>query len=290
MAGKRILSARTSRKLEGTLFMAPWLIGFIAFLGFPLLFSLYMSFHQVKILPKRIVYDFVGLKYYQEILFNSSALYDQLIPYFQEVVLMVPVIVIFALMIAIMLNQKLPGRFIFRAIFFLPVIFSTGAVLMSFMNQGEGSLGFLERFNVGGYIDMFLGDNSWAKPVKQVMNHFVLVLWYSGVQILLFIAGLQTISISAYESARIDGATPWEVFWKITLPAMSPFILLNLIYTVVDMFTFPSNPVISLITTGNYGYNSAMAWIYFLIIIAFLGFVILLYGRINRKHAKADRG
>ncbi|MCQ6563924.1 carbohydrate ABC transporter permease [Paenibacillus mendelii] len=290
MAGKRILSAKTSRKLEGTLFMAPWLIGFIAFLGFPLLFSLYMSFHQVKILPKRIVYDFVGLKYYQEILFNSSALYDQLIPYFQEVVIMVPIIVIFALMIAIMLNQKLPGRFVFRAIFFLPVIFSTGAVLMSFMNQGEGNLGFLERFNVGGYIDMFLGDNSWAKPVKQVMNHFVLVLWYSGVQILLFIAGLQTISSSAYESARIDGATPWEVFWKITLPAMSPFILLNLIYTVVDMFTFPSNPVISLITTGNYGYNSAMAWIYFLIIIAFLGFVILLYGRINRKHAKANRG
>ncbi|MCJ8012636.1 sugar ABC transporter permease [Paenibacillus sp. KQZ6P-2] len=290
MAGKRILSARTSRKLEGTLFMAPWLIGFIAFLGFPLLFSLYMSFHQVKILPKRIVYDFVGLKYYQEILFNSSALYDQLIPYFQEVVIMVPVIVIFALMIAIMLNQKLPGRFVFRAIFFLPVIFSTGAVLMSFMNQGEGNLSFLERYNVGGYIDMFLGDNSWAKPVKQVMNHFVLVLWYSGVQILLFIAGLQTISSSAYESARIDGATPWEVFWKITLPAMSPFILLNLIYTVVDMFTFPSNPVITLISTGNYGYNSAMAWIYFLIILAFLGFVILLYGRINRKYAKSDRG
>jgi len=289
MAGKRILSARTSRKLEGALFFAPWLIGFIIFLGFPLFFSLYMSLHHVKILPKRIVYDFVGVKYYQEILFNSSALYDKLIPYFQEVVIMVPVIVIFALMIAIMLNQKLPGRFIFRAIFFLPVIFSTGAVLMSFINSGEGNLGFLERFDLGGYIDMFLGDNSWAKPVKEVLNHFVLVLWYSGVQILLFIAGLQTISSSAYESARIDGATPWEVFWKITLPAMSPFILLNLIYTVVDMFTFPSNPVISLITTGNYGYNSAMAWVYFLIILVFLGLVMFLYSRINRKHAKADR-
>lgn len=289
MAPKRILSAKRSRKLEGSLFIAPWLIGFIAFLGFPLVFSLFMSFHTVKILPKKIVYDFVGVKYYREILFNSSDFYDKLIPYFQEVVIMIPVIVIFALMISIMLNQKLPGRFLFRAIFFLPVIFSTGAVLMSFINQGEGNLGFLERFNIGGYMDMFLGDSSWAKPVKTVLNQFVLVLWYSGVQILLFIAGLQTISTSAYESARIDGASPWEVFWKITLPAMSPFILLNLIYTVVDMFTFPSNPVISLINTGNYGFNSALAWIYFAIILIFLGIVILIYSRINRKHTGANR-
>lgn len=214
MASKRMLSAKRSRKLEGLLFIAPWLIGFIAFLGFPLVFSLFMSFHTVKILPKKVVYDLVGFQYYREILFNSSDLYDKLIPYFQEVVIMIPVIVIFALMISIMLNQKLPGRFLFRAIFFLPVIFSTGAVLMSFINQGEGNLGFLERFNIGSYMDMFLGDSSWATPVKTVLNQFVLVLWYSGVQILLFIAGLQTISTSAYESARIDGATPWEVFGK----------------------------------------------------------------------------
>ncbi|WP_152395207.1 carbohydrate ABC transporter permease [Paenibacillus guangzhouensis] len=286
MRRKRMLTARSLRKLEGSLFIAPWVFGFIAFLGFPLLFSLYMSFHTVKILPNKVAYDFVGLKFYREIILNSSALYDKLIPYFQEVVLMVPVIVIFALMISILLNQKLYGRFLFRAIFFLPVIFSTGAVLLQFINQGEGNLGFLERFELGGYLDTFLGDSSWAKPVKEVLNHFVLVLWYSGVQILIFLAGLQTISTSAYESARIDGATPWEVFWKITLPAMSPFILLNLIYTVVDMFTFPSNPVIELVNTGNYGFNSALAWIYFFIIIIFLGLVILIYSFMNRRHAK----
>jgi len=286
MRRKRVLTARSLRKLEGTMFIAPWVFGFVAFLGFPLLFSLYMSFHTVKILPNKVAYDFVGLKFYREIILNSSALYDKLIPYFQEVVLMVPVIVIFALMISILLNQKLYGRFLFRAIFFLPVIFSTGAVLLQFINQGEGNLGFLERFELGGYLDTFLGDSSWAKPVKEVLNHFVLVLWYSGVQILIFLAGLQTISTSAYESARIDGATPWEVFWKITLPAMSPFILLNLIYTVVDMFTFPSNPVIELVNTGNYGFNSALAWIYFFIIIIFLGLVILIYSIMNRRHAK----
>ena len=102
-------------------------------------------------------------------------------------------------------------------------------------------------------------------------------------QILIFLAGLQTIPGSAYESAKIDGANPWEVFWKITLPAMSPFIFLNLIYTVVDMFTFPFNPINDLIGTGNYGYNSALAWVYFLIIVLFLGVVMFIYSRINRK-------
>lgn len=283
MKKKRILNAKFARNLEGSLFIAPWLFGFVLFLGFPLVFSLYMSFHAVKILPGQIVYDFVGFNFYKEILFDSSVLYDELIPFLQEIVIMIPIILIFSLMMAILLNQRLRGRFLFRAIFFLPVIFSTGYVLTEFVNQGEGSLGFLERFALGSYLDTYLGGSSWGEPVKEVLNRFVLVLWYSGVQILIFLAGRQTVPGSAYESARIDGASPWEVFWKITLPAMSPFILLNLVYTVVDMFTFPFNPIIQLINTGNYGYNSALAWLYFLIIITFLAAIILFYVRMSKS-------
>ncbi|GIN56897.1 carbohydrate ABC transporter permease [Lederbergia ruris] len=286
---KRRMNAKVARNLEGSLFIAPWLLGFLIFLAFPLGFSFYMSFHKVKILPGGMQYDFNGVGYYREILFNSSEFYDQLIPYFQEVVLMIPIILIFSLMIAILLNQKLHGRFLFRAIFFLPVIFTTGYLLTEFVNQGEGSLGFLEKFALGGYLDTFLGDSSWAQPVKTLLNRFVLVLWYSGVQILIFLAGRQTIPNSAYESARIDGANPWEVFWKITLPAMSPFIFLNLIYTVVDMFTFPFNPIIDLIGTGNYGYSSALAWIYFLIIVIFLLIVMFIFVRITKKQNAARR-
>ncbi|WP_318615659.1 sugar ABC transporter permease [Sporosarcina sp. YIM B06819] len=287
MLKRRILSPKLARNLEGMLFIAPWLIGFLVFLAFPLGFSLFMSFHKVKVLPSGMQYDFNGVNYYREILFNSSEFYDKLIPYFQEVVIMVPIIIIFAFLIAISLNQKLRGRFMFRAIFFLPVIFSTGYLLTEFVNQGEGSLGFLERFALGAYLDDFLGDSSWGQPIKTLLNRFVLVLWYSGVQILIFLAGRQTIPISAYESARIDGASPWEIFWKITLPAMSPFILLNLIYTVVDMFTFPFNPVIKLIGTGNYGYSSALSWIYFVIIIVFLLLVLLTFIKVNKTQRLA---
>lgn len=287
MPKKKRLSPRITDNLEGMMFIAPWLIGFLVFLAFPLGFSLFMSFHKVKVLPSGMQYDFNGISYYREILFNSSEFYDKLIPYFQEVVIMVPIIVIFAFLIAISLNQKLPGRFLFRAIFFLPVIFSTGYLLTEFVNQGEGSLGFLERFALGAYLDDFLGDSSWGQPIKTLLNRFVLVLWYSGVQILIFLAGRQTIPLSAYESARIDGASPWEIFWKITLPAMVPFIFLNLIYTIVDMFTFPFNPVIELIGTGNYGYSSALSWIYFVIIILFLLLILFTFMRVNKSQNTA---
>lgn len=283
MRKKRRLSPKLSRNLEGSLFIAPWIIGFLTFLAFPLGYSLFMSFHKVKFSPRGMQYEFNGIEYYREILFNSSSFYDELIPYFQEVLIMVPIIIIFSLIIAISLNQEIPGRFIFRAIFFLPVIFTTGYLLTEFVNQGEGSLGFLDRFALGDVLDTALGDSAWALPIKTLLNRFVLILWYSGVQILIFLAGRQTIPISAYESARIDGASPWEIFWKITLPAMTPFIFLNLIYTVVDMFTFPFNPVIELIGTGNYGYSSALAWVYFVIIIVFLLIVMLIFSRVNRK-------
>lgn len=287
MGKRKLVSAKTMRKLDGLLFMSPWLLGFAVFLGFPLLFSLYMSFHNMKMLPTRMVYEFVGLKHYNEILFGSSALYDGLFPFFREEIIMIPVILVFSLLIAMLLNQNLPGRFLFRAIFFLPVIFSSGYVLTELVNQGEGGLGFLERFELGKYLNIMLGESAWSAPVQAVLNRFVLVLWYSGVQILIFLAGRQTISKSAYESARIDGASPWEVFWKITLPALSPFILLNLIYTVVDMFTYPFNPIISMIglNQGEYGFNSALAWTYFLLIIGFLGLIVLLYGRFSKNNA-----
>ncbi|CAM4122417.1 carbohydrate ABC transporter permease [Paenibacillus alkaliterrae] len=283
MAKKRVMTTKVYSHLEGMLFMVPWLLGFMIFMAFPLIFSLYMSFNNVKVLPTGMKYEFAGVQFYKTILMGSAEFYDQLIPFLQEVVIMVPVIVIFSLLIAIFLNQRLKGRFMFRAIFFLPVIFSTGAVLQQFMDQEEGGLGFMRSEMIGGFMDAYIGGSPWGKPVLAVLEHFVLVLWYSGVQIVVFLAGRQTIPASAYESARIDGASPWEVFWKITLPAMSPFILLNIIYTVVDMFTFPSNPVITMIGTGNYGYSSALAWIYFVIVLVFLASVLLIYGRVNRQ-------
>lgn len=279
---RRRLPAHIVNNIEGSLFIAPWILGFLFFLAVPLVYSLYLSFHNVKIMPTGNQLKFVGFAYYREILIDSPQLHNELIPYLREVAMMIPIILIFALLIAILLNQRFAGRFFFRAVFFLPVIFTTGYVVTEFVTQGQGGLGFLERFDIEGQIYFYLGENVWTTTIVEILSRFVLVLWYSGVQILIFLAGRQTISGSVYESARIDGASPWEVFWKITLPGMVPFIFLNLIYTTINMFTFPFNPVLSIVEYSNYGFNSAFAWVYFSIIVIFLVIVMFLFSRIAK--------
>ncbi|MDF2815781.1 MAG: transporter permease, partial [Paenibacillus sp.] len=215
----RKLKSSTIRKFEGSLFIAPWVLGFIIFMALPLAYSFYMSFHQVRILASGVQTKYRGLYYYKYILFeNGSLLYNQLIPFLRQALMMLPIIVVFSLLVAIMLNQKFWGRTFFRAVFFLPVIFTTGQVVTEFINQGEGNLDFLARYNLTALIVTYV-PAAWAEPIVRVLDSFVLILWYSGVQILIFLAGRQTIPPSVYEAARIDGANPWETFWKITLPA-----------------------------------------------------------------------
>jgi ABC-type sugar transport system permease subunit len=282
MKKKFKLPSTAIRKLEGSIFIAPWVIGFLTFVAFPLGYSFYMSFNKVKITGSGIQYTPVGFQYYRNILFvDGGLLYNDLIPFLRQAIVMIPVIVVFSLLVAILLNQKFIGRSFFRAIFFLPVIFSTGQIITEFITQGQGTLGFVEQFDVASFIQTYL-PKAWATPIVTVMNSFVLVLWYSGVQILIFLAGRQTITASVYEAARIDGADPWETFWKITLPGLTPFILLNLIYTVVDLFTYPSNPIVAKVNTTDYGLSSALAWIYLTIVLAFLGIIFIITARVTR--------
>lgn len=270
------------RKLEGSLFIAPWAIGFLAFVAFPLAYSFFMSFQRVKITAGGIEHTPVGLQYYREILLaDGGLLYNDLLPFLRQAAIMIPVILIFSLIVSVLLNHRFAGRSFFRVIFFLPVIFSSGQIIQEFMTQGEGSLAFVTDYNVGSLVETYL-PAAWAAPVVQIIQSFVLVLWYSGVQILIFLAGRQTIASSVYEAARIDGADPWEIFWKITLPGLVPFIFLNVIYTVVDLFTFPTNPIISKVNTTNYGLSSALAWIYFAIVLLFMGLSLFIFSRFTK--------
>lgn len=287
MQKKRFIKASLIRKVEGSIFIAPWAIGFLIFMLFPIGYSFYMSFHNVRILATGLSVDYVGVKYYKYIMFeNANILLNSLFPFLRQALLMLPVIIVFSLLVAIMLNQKFRGRTFFRAIFFLPVIFTTGQVVREFMNRGEGDLGFVAQYNLTSMVSQSL-PSAWAGPLVNIMANFVLILWYSGVQIIIFLAGRQTISASVYEAARIDGASPWDVFWKITLPAMMPFVLLNLIYTTVDLFTFPSNPILSQVNTSNYGQSSALAWIYFAIIFIFLAVVFFVFSRVQKAQDAA---
>jgi ABC-type sugar transport system permease subunit len=279
---KKGISTSLARQIEGSIFIAPWVIGFLLFMAFPIGYSFYMSFHEVKILATGIDIEFKGLEFYKYILFtNGGVLYNNLIPFLQQALMMIPIIVIFALLVAIILNQKFAGRSFFRVVFFLPVIFTSGEIINEFMTQGQGQLGLLEKYNITDVVQTYL-TASWANPIIALLNSFILILWYSGVQIIIFLAGRQTIPSSVYEAASIDGSGPWETFWKITLPAMTPFILLNSIYTVVDLFTFPTNPILDNVNTKDYGMSSALAWIYFSIIFVVLAVIFFIFMKVTK--------
>lgn len=280
---RKRLRLDTRKALEGYMFMSVWIVGFLVFMAFPLVYSFVISFYKVNFLGSEIRMDFVGLRNFQHA-FLKDEKFPTLLPlYMKQTVLILFVIVLFALIVAILVSQKFPGRAIYRVIFFLPVVLSSNSILNRLEESGSGKLTVLEQFDVAGWLTTYMSAGL-AEPLIGVLNNFVLILWYSGVQVLIFVGGMQTISASVYEAARIDGATPWESFWKITLPGLAPFIMLNLIYTTVDQFTSPFSDLLTYIAQVRtnpimgFGYSSALGWIFFAFVLALIG-LMLLAGR-----------
>lgn len=271
----------------GYLFLLPWIVGFSCFVAFPVGWSLYNSFNKVLISSGSFKYQWVGLDNYKRMLITDNAYPIVLYSLFQEMLIIIPLILIFSFFVSLVLNQKFPGRGLMRAVFFLPVIFATGQVLMELFAQGAGEVPFMDQYDLAPILQQYFSERT-SNTLMTVLSRAVIILWYSGVQILIFIAGFQTIPKSIYEAIRVDGATPWESFWKITFPGMLPFIGLNAVFTIVDLFTFPFNPVLQIIknnmfspTTG-YGYASAQAWLYFLLILILLGITLWLTYRATK--------
>jgi len=260
---------RGREALRGYLFLTPWLIGIGCFVCYPLFYSIYISFHKVSVAKdgSGLAYEWIGWGNYSYSFLKDNIFPIEMLSFLRELLFIVPITVIFSLLVAVMLNQKFRGRMFFRMIFFLPVIFATGEVLTELFSQGQGSIPFGDQYDIEGFIyGMF--SPGIAGTIISVISRFIIILWSSGIQIIIFLAAFQTIPKSTFEAARIDGVTPWESFWKITFPVIVPFIVLNLIYTLVDQATSPFNPIIehimnnmSDVKTG-YGYASALGWIY----------------------------
>ena len=280
MVRKR-LHYESRQKLVGASFIAPWAIGFLAFTAFPLLYCLYMALNKVSFVTDRLEMEWLGLANFRKALLEDAEIPNKLFQTLEQSLIIIPVIVVFALLMALMLNAKFPGRGLYRAIFFLPVVLTSGNLISVLTDQGQGTISFLQSDTAKELITSLGG--TWGTALKTVLDNFLVILWYSGVQMLLLIAGMQSINPSTYEAARIDGAGKWEVLWTITLPGLMPFIFISIIYTIVDQFTASFNPVLTVITfhtknaaTG-YGYASSIAWLYFLMMLMILGVVPLIF-------------
>ena len=274
----RPASLEKRKARSGYVFVLPFLLG-IVLIYLPILIdSLWFSFYASEAAGAgKYVYVFKGLEYYNYAFTGSPDFVSKLLAGLQQLILEVPAIIIFSLFIAVVLNQKMLGRAAFRAIFFVPVIISTGLMdsingkdiasseMSGGIDDGSGGSGIINLMQVENlFRDMAVGADL-VKYVVDLVNRIYEIINYSGVQMLIFLAGLQSISDSIYEACRIDGATGWETFWKITFPMISPMILVNAVYTIIDSFTRSSNITMSYIkNVSDYGQSSAMYWIYFI--------------------------
>ena len=279
----------------GWLFVAPFLIGFVL-IYLPLIFdSIKFSFSEIQTQPgSGYITEFIGFENYSAALLEDPDFVKSLVTTLGELALNIPATVIFALFMAIMLNQKMRGRAVFRAIFFIPVIVSTGIIdsiearnTLADVMQGvtdttggaiEGASSgseFISAIDVARFFSGMQIGTEMVTWIQDLVNNVYDIVNRSGVQMLIFLAGLQSISPAIYESCYMEGASSWETFWKITFPMISPMILVNLVYTVIDSFTSSSNTVINTINTiydesGRMTEATAMSWIYFLIVMLIL--------------------
>ena len=240
--------------------------------------------------------SWLGFANFSKALYEDAEIPNKLMQTFQQSLLIVPLIVVFALIMALMLNSKFPGRAFYRAVFFLPVMLTCGNLISTLTSQGQGSISVLQSGTAASLVAGIGG--SLGETLTVVLDNFLVILWYSGVQMLLLIAGMQSINPSTYEAARIDGAGQWEILWTITLPGLMPFLFICVIYTIVDQFTASFNPILEVIThhsiniSTGYGYASAIAWLYFLVILLILAVVALIFRKslgltVSRKERKA---
>lgn len=273
---KRVKPGRLAKReaITGLLFVSPWIVGACLFLFYPLITSFWYALNNIRITPLGKSFRFVGYGNFTQILLSDADFPTQLIDYLTSTIISVPIIVVFALLIAMMINQNIKCRGFFRLIFFLPVIIVSGPVMGMLTEQGAATISSIDTQAISAAIEGFL-PHSLANPISEVFENMITVLWYSGVQILIFLSGLQKIDRSMYEAAKIDGGSGWECFWKITLPTIKPMILLNCVYTVVFISGNEQNEIITLIQNAmfsgtqekGYGYASAMAWLYSIVVV-----------------------
>ncbi|MBP8968904.1 MAG: sugar ABC transporter permease [Lachnospiraceae bacterium] len=282
------------RAVAGYLFISPFIIGFLLFMVKPFLQSLYMSFCDVQVGAGSFNLIYNGL-YNYNYAFKVDPEYSRLlIEGFTQMIIYSFAIMVFSFFVALVLNQEFHGRALVRAIFFLPVILSSGVILgletdNSVIAQMHATVeDTMTGVSVTAVLENILrtagvGTRAYETVFELIDNIYDIAL-ASGIQIIVFLSGLQTIPKSMYEAASIEGCTAWESLWKVTFPMVSSIFLVNWVYTIVDYCMRSDNEVMEKITDTmvdqlNYGLSSAMAWVYFALTIVFLAISSFIISR-----------
>jgi ABC-type sugar transport system permease subunit len=255
----------------------------------PVLESLRMVFSEVNIdtVKRGFSMDFTGLENLKRVFLVDPEFNRMLTEELGRMLLIVPAVIIFSLFVALILNQEFRARSVVRSIFFLPVILSSGVMIgLETNNSLLSSMAEIIKYSnmmktsITSVLEKILVSEGAASNymgyIFHIVNQIYAIAMASGIQIVIFLSALQTIPSSMFEAAKIEGATSWECFWKITFPMVSSLILVNIIYSVVDYFIRTDNRVmekinLTLMSRMEFGFSTAMAWVYFLAVIAIIG-------------------
>lgn len=292
---RRGLNLNRKRAMMGYLFVLPFIIGLITFFLVPLIQSFIFSINKLEVMEGGYNLLPVGLSNYNRALRVHATYARDLVESVLYMLTNVPLIIIFSFFAANLLNQKFKGRSLARAIFFLPVILTSGVMLVIDsgdllqsslgMTQTDGQEGAFRAVELARLLLRSRLSPTFIDYIISAVDRIYEIVSASGVQILVFLAGLQSISPSLFEASNIEGATGWENFWKITFPMVSPLILVNTVYSIIDSLTNSSNVVMGMIrdtafASNDYGLSSAMAWLYFLAILVIVGIVVKLVSKV----------
>lgn len=320
MADKKVKEAKVKspkkRKLKtyqqrqdrnGYAFMAPWIIGFLAFTAFPFIMTIYLSFTHVKATILGYDIDWVGLANYNTAFFKSETFVPALLSYLQMIIPYTFIVVVLSFIIAYLLCKINVGKSILRTIYFLPVIIMSGPVMTQILNvqdAGQAATAASQAADAAvqtnAFSDIFIMQiiqsysPGFANALAGVFDHLSIILWFTGIPIVLFINGLQKINPSIYEAAKIDSANAWQIMWKITIPMLRSIGLIITVFTVIQLGMYESiNPVYELIkeqtgkTDGGLGYAATYSWIYSILALLIIGIVFLLFKDRKPKDIKA---
>ena len=264
-----------------------WVVGLVLFFIIPIFQSIFFTFCKVRLVAGDLQTTWIGFENISYIFTKDANYTNNLTMGVIQFAYSFPIILVLSLILALMLNQKFKGRVFFRAIYFLPVIIASGVILGTII--GEKSVGAsgndeavtANMINVRELVEWTGLPEKIGKYFESAINAIMNLVWKCGVQIILFIAGMQSIPDLYYEVSKVEGATGWEEFWFITFPSLSRVITLVTVFTMVELMTSQTDKVMSqaynLISSQMFGESSAMLWVYFCIIGAILGAILFAF-------------
>lgn len=282
---------QTRKKWYGFTFVLPWLIGCALFFLLPLFSTFRYAFQSLQASPAGFSATGVGWENFRKLFFEDADFLPALVASLGDLI-QIPLILVYSLFFAMLIKRDFRGRTFMRAVAFMPVIIGSG-VLMGILKEDVFSAGvrsgsantyLFSAGNIPALLSSMGIGTGVVNFVSEIINRVFDLTWRSGVQIMLFLAGLHGVPGYLYEASALEGAGGFTQFWKVTLPMLSPIILLNTVYSVIDMMNDFGNGIIQSINYTmfgliKFGYASAMSVAYFLVIMLVLALTALLLSR-----------